>query len=423
MPAVWRAVRVVVVLELALIAALALTTAFRLHIYSPIDERANVSYVAIAADQGRLPVLGRDCVSAAVAAVDRSAIPGPCNAVPHASYEAFEPPLYYLLAVPVFDLGSSYRSRVILLRLLDCALFFAAIALSALFVRRAWPGERSWLILAGVLLVYLWPDMIVRGVTVANTALELPLAQLALYAGWRAWHSPGGRWLVASGALLGLCLLTKLTLVYLVPLFAVLVLARLRARRDLRAVVVASLLPLVLLAPWIAFNEIHYGALTADARARAMQEPYLNPQHVALTAADLPDRFVRLATILPQEFSPASGSGGTLRGAFDLLFKIALIAAILLVAYAAARDREMRGRLWLLAPLIAALLMLTATLLLAGWDIFITRYLDAALPWAAAATALAAVLVFPRRLLVPGLGVAFAGETLIWAHYAANYLI
>jgi hypothetical protein len=409
--------------ELVLIAALALTSAVRLHIYSEIDERANFSYVAIVANQQRLPVLGQDCVSAQIAAVDNGPHGGPCSALEYASYEAFEPPLYYIAAAPVFTFGDSYRSRLVLLRLFDCVLFFAAIAISVVFVRQAWPGEQSWPILAGVLLVYLWPDLIVRGVTVSNTALELPLAQLMLLVSWRAWRSRGSRALLAAAVLFALCLLTKLTLVYLVVPFAALLVHRLRSdpsHRSIAAVAAAMAIPLVVLGPWVAFNKQHYGSLTADSQARTMQEPLLNPQHITLTASDLPGRNARLLTILPQEFSPAAGPGSALRRVLDVIFKVALIALMALAALASTRFRALRERLWLLVPLLAAVVLLNLTLLLANWDIFILRYLNAALPWAAAFGAFALVLSVrsPRRVALV-LAAGLAGETLIWAHYAA----
>jgi hypothetical protein len=415
----------IVTVELTLIAALSLITVFGLHIFSPIDERADFSYVSIVAQHHRLPILGSDCISPQVAAVDHSPSGSACDTVADGSYEAFQPPLYYVFAAPLFDLGGSDHSRVELLRLFDWALFLAAIALTILFIRECWPGHASWPIIAGVLLVFLWPEFIVRAVTVSNTALELPLAQLTLWVTWRAWRSQRARSVLLAGGLFGLCLLTKLTLVYLAVPFAALLIHHARARatpRGLATAVASGLLALLVLSPWLAFNEQHYHSLTADAQAKTMQEPVLNPLHIKYTAGDLPGRNARLLTLLPQEFAPANSSGAS-RRALNTATKIALIALLLGAAAAAFAFKSLRPKLWLLVPLAAAVVMLNATLLLANWDLFITRYLDAALPWAAAflaACAVAALRSTQRVALL--LSAGLLAEMLIWTHYA-HYIV
>ena len=78
------------------------------------------------------------------------------------------------------------------------------------------------------------------------------------------------RWLAWSGIALGLCLLTKTTLIYLTPVFGLALAVHVwhhRSRRDVARIVAIGALPLLLLAPWFAWNLDTYGTITANSQA------------------------------------------------------------------------------------------------------------------------------------------------------------
>ena len=172
-----------VALQIAAIAALGVVSAVRFHVFAAVDELAHVSYVQDVAEQGALPWEGRTYVSWQMEAIEQDTYPQHSTVDPRHyglagySYEAFQPPLYYLLAVPVFAIPSNYRDKVIAVRLLDVVLLLAAVALLALLAR-ALSLEHRWELLAAALAVLLWPGIIVRTVTVSNAALELPITLL-----------------------------------------------------------------------------------------------------------------------------------------------------------------------------------------------------------------------------------------------------
>ena len=208
-----RPLLVLVSLQVAAIAVVGGATVARFHVFASVDERQHFAYVQEVAEHGRLPHLGRDLVSWQIQAINDGTYPRHSPRDPRLiglagqSYEAFQPPLYYVVAAPAFLVGgSNYRHKVTAVRAFDLALLLGAVAALALLARAVFAGR--WLIPFSLgLSVLSWPGVIVRTVTVSNSALELPLVLLYIYALWQATAHRSGRWLAAAGALFGLCLL------------------------------------------------------------------------------------------------------------------------------------------------------------------------------------------------------------------------
>jgi len=371
-----------VVLQIAAIAVLGIVTAVRFHVFAAVDELAHVSYVQDVAEQGALPRLGRTYVSWQMEAIEqdtyprRSAIDPRHYGLAGYSYEAFQPPLYYLLAVPAFAIPSNYRDKVIAVRLFDVLLLLSAVAVLALLARALSLAHR-WELLAAALSVLLWPGVIVRMVTVSNAALELPITLLYVLAVWHATNRRSPRLMLAAAALLGLCLLTALTLVFLAVLMVFPALALLRERLDRSALAwlgAAAVVPLALLAPWVASNEARYGALTATALAKALQAPVVDPTgaHYGLgSVLAWLGRFER--PLLPQEWwSQYAGAGVVLRVVPALL----LLAALIPLLRRPRLVRSLPAGL-LASPLALGFLMLAGIVLFADWPSFLPRYVNA----------------------------------------------
>lgn len=423
--------RALVAAQLIAIAVLGAVTVARFHVFAEIDERAHYAFVQEVAEQGRLPWLGRDVISWQAQAINDSTWPRRSPRDPRAigfpgqSYEAFQPPLYYAVAAPVFAAGGDHRQKVFVLRAFGLLLLGAGLLLLALLARAAL-GARWLAGYALALAVVLWPGVIVRAVTVSNQALEPVLVLGFLLAAWHATVRRSRPALVAAGALLGLCLLTKLTLVFLAPVLLVALVGHLRdeGRRDRRTVVAAGLavvLPALLLAPWIASNLDRYGAPTANAIARDQQEPVVNPGGEDLGIAQLPGRAKVVLTegLLPQEWRAEYG-----RGALAVALRAIPLALFVAGALAFARGRRRRRdgpggpHLALLAaPAVLAVLMVLATLVLAHWDISFLRYANAVLP----AFALHVAWGLRDRVVV---ALAAAGTVVtlaVWAFMAGAY--
>ncbi len=174
-------------------------------------------------------------------------------------YEDHHPPLYYLLASPVFRLSNG---DLISLRFYSLALGAGVVALSYLISRRVLPAQPQ--VALGVMaLVAFLPQHLHMMSAVNNDALAELLVGLALL--WLLRHLDGDKTPVWQlGLLVGLALLTKLT-VYFLALLAPLGLW-LRWRRDggppgalLRTLAVYAAIAVIIGGVWWLRNISVYG--------------------------------------------------------------------------------------------------------------------------------------------------------------------
>ncbi len=341
------------------------------------DERANVSYVQIIVDQHRLPVQDVDCISQSLHRLQLASPFSPCRASPGSSYEAFQAPLYYLIAAPVFAAVPRLANKVYALRGLD--VFLLAIAMLALGWLAYETLGKYWAYgMALGICAFAIPAVLVEQVLVSNDALQLPLVILTLAACARAARLPTGRpMLLVAALLLGAVLLTKLTSIYMLVPFATMVLYRLWKHPRQSALIDAGLaaaIPLLMLTPWVAQNEVRYHALTADHLAHVQQEPILNPQHVHFTWAQIPalDRTIA-ASYMPKlcGVPQSDAAGEPLRDPVAYLFLALMLLGPLLLA----RRRELMRGMFTLAPLGAGILAFDATRVISQQSIDLARFL------------------------------------------------
>jgi 4-amino-4-deoxy-L-arabinose transferase-like glycosyltransferase len=415
--------------QLLIIAGMGASTVDRFRVWAQIDEAQHYSYVQYIAEEGRLPVVGRDLVSPAVIAIGNGTYPSLENADPRAyglfgqSYEGQQPPLYYVVAAPVFLASGDYMDKVFALRAFDLALVGVAIVLLWRLSRRVFRAR--WLPPFSLALAFLmWPGVLVRAVTVSTTALELVLTVLFLLTVWKALDDRSERWLVASGAVLGLCLLTKLTLLALAPVFLVAIVLVLRRRPVRRAVARGALavaLPALMLLPWIVFNYDHYGSATPMHRANELLSEVNNPTHADVTIADIPGKAGELVEgVLPQEWNSQHHDA--------LVLVIAVVVQLLTVAVPVALTvrfrRLLRTRYALVfaLPLPVGIVLMLWTFVVDDWKILLARYLYplllgftffAAVAWRALRDSDGVVLAVS--------GVTSLALAVLWAHLAGTY--
>ena len=211
-----------------------------------------------------------------------------------------------------------------------------------------------------------------------------------------------GGWLVAAGALTGAALLTKLTMAAFVPALAVACVAFLREGRW-RAVLAAAALPAAAVAPWIAFNLHHYGALTGSDRVQELMEPTLNPDRIDYGVGDLAAKHVALLNgVLPDEWwvEFLSSAKRRLRDVFmGLVLAVPLLAAVRIP-----RRRSPPGARRAAPAARDGVVLMSVSLLAENWDAFYARYLYGALPGFAVFAALAVGRALGARALVLELG-------------------
>lgn len=414
-----------VALQIGVIVACGAATVARFPVWALVDERAHYANVQVLAEEGRLAVLGRDRVSPEVQAIDEGVYPAPPRRDPRDlglggfAYEAFQPPLYYGLAVPAFLVVADHEAKLRVLRSLDLAILLLTAGVLFLLARRAAPGAALVTFSLG-LTVLMWPGVVVRAVTVSNAGLEMLLGLGVLLALWRAVEDDDGRMLALAGALTGVGLLTRLTLVSLLPVLVGAAVVYLRRRPERRRVAIslaAVALPLLLLAPWFAFNLHHYDALTASELVRDMQEPVLNPEGVNYGFADLPDRHrTLLQGVLAEEwwseFLP--GRNRAIRDVLGLIFLIVPLALYTRLP----KPTRLRAFALLVVPLLLSVLVIDVQLIAANWNSFYPRYLYPFLPAFALFAALGLRRVAGDRGVLAVSGAMSLALSVLWVYLA-----
>ncbi|PWH13121.1 MAG: hypothetical protein DDG58_14630, partial [Ardenticatenia bacterium] len=185
------------------------------------DEPAHYNYVRHLAEHGRLPVLHfGDYPHAYLEHLKAARFP-PEMSIASLRYESWQPPLYYLLATPVYRL---FQGNLVALRMLSVLLGAGVVVTAYRLLRSGFPS-RSALALGAAAFVAFVPMHLAVSSSVNNDVL----AELLI--GLTAWYVLAGvaqperhlgwRGQLLGGVLLGLGLLTKLTYYYVaLPLFA-----------------------------------------------------------------------------------------------------------------------------------------------------------------------------------------------------------
>jgi len=223
------------------------------------DEPAHYNYVRYLAEQGRFPVLQHgDYPQDYLEEIKSQKFPVHLSIDP-IRYEFYQPPLYYLLATPVFKL---FDGALLPLRLLSVILGGGLIC-AAYGLAAAVCSTPSALALGAAAFVAFLPMHVAMTAAVNNDTLAELLLALALWGVMRYLRrdTQEKKALSVVGLLLGLGLLTKIYA--LIPAAVAVVAVALRRWRDPRRAareLAWLLMPaLVLVLPWLARNVVTYG--------------------------------------------------------------------------------------------------------------------------------------------------------------------
>ena len=226
------------------------------------DEPAHYNYIRALAEEWTLPVIEEgDYDQEYLSRLTSQKFPPELPITP-LRYEDHQPPLYYLLAVPVYLL---FDGALFPLRLLSVVLGLFLLTVVHRLARTLFP-DRSFLALAAVVLIAFLPQHVAITAAVNNDTLAELLLATALWLSIRPHPRP---W--PLGAVVGLALLTKTTAYVALPV-ALLALwwtgepgeqthADFRAFRAFRAFRVfrALFAALLLAGPWLLRNVTVYG--------------------------------------------------------------------------------------------------------------------------------------------------------------------
>jgi 4-amino-4-deoxy-L-arabinose transferase-like glycosyltransferase len=285
-------------LPLALILLAYLLAGALYAIYTPDwqapDEPAHYNYIRQLA-AGRLPVIEPGDYDEAYRSQVVASGFDPQYSIAPLTYEDWQPPLYYLLQVPLFRL---FDGALLPLRLFS-VLLGAGVVCAAYAVGRRLLPDSYWPALAMAAFVAFVPQHVAILASVNNDSLAELLIGLAL---WlllvlarlpAAAPDPGRRWLLL-GVLLGLAFVTKATTYILVPVTGLVILARYRRQwPEAARVGLLVLLPALAIGSiWWMRNSLVYGGL--DILAMAAHDEAVVGQ---TRTAEYVDRYGVLGTV------------------------------------------------------------------------------------------------------------------------------
>ena len=385
-------VRAVIAVQLAVIVAAGMATVLSLPKFTG-DEIAHFSYLQSVAEEGRLPLLGPTLISPQAEAIYEGTYPSPGHLDPAKrglsgrSYEAFQPPLYYLLAAAPFRLaGGNYVVKMRVMRLIGLGLLLAAaLLLWRLATEVIGDAGKAEPYFAFALTGLLWPGIVLRTVTISNSGLEFLIGIGLTLVLWRAWQRRSVGWLIGAAVLVGVGLLTRLTIIVFIPgllvcAFVVLRQAQISARTRWLAALGVVAIPALMMAPWLLSNLDRYGSLTGSRVVRQLMEPFFNPDGIKYTVSDIPGRLLVVTRApLAEEWwiellSPLK------RWVLTLLMTALVVLAPLGVLSVKPSERRTQLLVLLALPVGVGLIWMCYVLLVLNWDFFLPRYLYPTIP-------------------------------------------
>jgi 4-amino-4-deoxy-L-arabinose transferase-like glycosyltransferase len=221
------------------------------------DEPAHFNYVAFVATTGGLPVLQPGDWDSALLERLKNGTLQPQDDITKIRYESWQPPLFYLVAAPLYRTASQAPEALTRLRALNVVFGAMTLVVAYLVAREALPDPLPG---AAPLAIVGIPMFTAVSAAVSADPLANLLAAailLALVIRLRQPPDTAVGWPILTGALLGLGLLTKLELAIFGPLILAVIL--LRSARKLRETLLASLSGAILLIPWLIHQLASYG--------------------------------------------------------------------------------------------------------------------------------------------------------------------
>ncbi|MGQ9683067.1 MAG: phospholipid carrier-dependent glycosyltransferase [Anaerolineae bacterium] len=280
-------------LPLAVLIAVYLATATQYALLTPPwqapDEPAHYNYVRYIAERGALPVLrSGDYPAAYLEEIKARGFP-PEMSIDPLQYESWQPPLYYVLAAPLYRAALAIAPHplpLIVLRLLSVLLGALLIAVTYLIARELLPQPEPLALGAASVLATL-PMQVAMTAAVNNDTLAGLWSAVIVWQLLRLLRSsPTTRQWQLLGLTIGLGALTKLSTLATLPLVGAVVCYTLwqqahtsaagRAARWRPALAVA-LPALLLIAPWVLRNVVTYG----------VADPLIMARHSSVVAGQL----------------------------------------------------------------------------------------------------------------------------------------
>jgi 4-amino-4-deoxy-L-arabinose transferase-like glycosyltransferase len=264
--------RLILALTLVAYAALSFGYLSLTPIWQNPDEPAHYNYVAFVAETGGLPELQPGDWDSALLERLKNGQLRPDDSVAAIRYEAWQPPLAYLAAAPLFRLGPSVAPDVLVYRLRALDALFGGLTLGVAFfaAREVLPTHLAMAVPLVMVGVPMFTS--VSSAISADPLANLFAAVVLLVLLWRVRRHEANfdmGWALGTGALIGLGLLTKLALGIFIPLALLVVV--LRSSDRVREILLLLGTTALLLLPWLVHQVTTYGWTDPLATSRHAQ--------------------------------------------------------------------------------------------------------------------------------------------------------
>ena len=265
------------------------------------DEPAHISVVQWLATGRGLPITGKDHVPAATLQLAKSSPVQPWGAIPvppdpkqnwymlGQQYQGFTGPLYHLIMIPVYWIGTALGGIVAALyaiRLATVALIAATVPLIYLLAREVFPRRQAVWLLAPAVFVSL---QVINATAIVEPDSLTPLAgATAVYLTLRSRRDLRLRRAAIAGVAIGAAVLAKPSATSIFPAIVLAVgwyVVRMRPpwKVVLRWAAGAGIGAFVVVLPWVAFNLHAYGAITGAKQQAALVVPIIGRMPPGLT--------------------------------------------------------------------------------------------------------------------------------------------
>jgi hypothetical protein len=316
------------------------------------------------------------------------------------SRESIQTPLYYLLMVPFWAASDHVGGplfAVYVLRVINALLIASLAPLAVVAARIVAPG-RSEIAALSAMLAILLPGLALNGTRVSNDSLAAVLGGVLVVA-LLSWTGLRWSWrrAAAVGALLGACIMVKLTLGMLVLAVALAMLWPVRSQSLMERatrLALASAVAVLAAAPWLVVNLRLYGAPMPGPHLLRLSEVVPGGLTAPFIPLDIAVFHLSYWSGEPWGILPLSGPFAALGGLIVLAVPVGL--------YRLGRARAILGPVAVAATSVAVT-VLTALALpaTAGYEFEAPgRYAYAALPAAAVLSAIGLVAVLGSRAVI-----------------------
>lgn len=357
--------------------------------FAPIDEKSHFAYVYHVSNYHNLPTLN-DYVDNEILAFDEYIYPARSSTDPSKIgfgghiYEAFQPPLYYLLSALFYKLiPGTLIVKFYALRFfgLICILISIYIIQKTcnLLIEKQVIQRNDFLFFSTLLLFTLNPGFVLRMITVSNLHLLVPLACLFFYMLVKYSFLNDLKFkyhIIILSSLSGALVLTQFTSIFLIPLVFLFLIMNRHYKNALRYVA----LFIVTVLPWLIFNFYHYGRLTANKIAKNMQKVLVNPNNEIYGITHVLDRTPGMFGTFwnPQEaIYPWLKEPNTMVTDFlsVLLILVLAYSVFVVISTYKARDKGFNLLFVFTVSITLNIILLISITVLESWDMLIGRYL------------------------------------------------